>query len=275
MPAPGAAGPADLLGDAGPARRLHRGPGRPGRGALLPAGQGDGPDRRVPAQPSDRPARRVRRRARRGCHLRLLHRTSRLLPARPPAQARPRPHRPGRTDPGTGAAGGRQGSGWRRWLRAHMAWAGWASVGAALVVVGVILGSALSSSSTPNPASNSGLPGGGPRHRRRPCAARPATPAADPTRAWSSRARAPPATAWVVRASGFEPRPAGHRHAELQQPAPGRAGAEVHPHRPRDTVRRDLPAEYQPALPRRAPARVCSTSRSPDRAAARPPPRSW
>src|SRR6266496_2570160 len=83
--APRAAAAADLLGHAGPARGLHRGPGRPGRGALLPAGQGDGPDRRVPAQPSDRPARRVRRRARRGCHLRLLHRASRLLPARPPA----------------------------------------------------------------------------------------------------------------------------------------------------------------------------------------------
>ena len=50
----------DLDGDAGPAGRLHRGPGRAGRGALLPAGRGDGPDRRVPAQPPDRPARRVR-----------------------------------------------------------------------------------------------------------------------------------------------------------------------------------------------------------------------
>ena len=38
-----------------------------------------------------------------------------------------------------------------------------------------------------------GCPAVGPRHRRRR-AARPATPAADPTRAWSSRARAPPAT---------------------------------------------------------------------------------
>jgi serine/threonine protein kinase len=38
----------------------------------------------------------------------------------------------------------------RRWLRAHLAWAGWASAGAALIVVGVILGAALSSSSTPS-----------------------------------------------------------------------------------------------------------------------------
>jgi serine/threonine protein kinase len=110
---------------------------------------------------------------------------------------------PGRTDPGTGAgaAGGRQGPGWRRWLRAHMAWAGWASVGAALVVVGVILGSALSSSSTPTTVQpplvppqapetvcgSSGQPGGGPGA----CMVR--------------RSRGPADAAWVVRASGFEP----------------------------------------------------------------------
>jgi hypothetical protein len=35
-----------------------------------------------------------------------------------------------------------------------MAWAGWASVGAALVVVGVVLGAALSSSSAPDSASS-------------------------------------------------------------------------------------------------------------------------
>jgi serine/threonine protein kinase len=38
---------------------------------------------------------------------------------------------------------------WRRWLAAHMAWAGWAAVGAALVVGGVFLGAALSSSGSP------------------------------------------------------------------------------------------------------------------------------
>ena len=61
-----------------------------------------------------------------------------------PASYKPVPRR----KPGTGASGP-AGSGWRRWLRSHMAWAGWASVGAALVVVGVILGAALSSSSVP------------------------------------------------------------------------------------------------------------------------------
>ncbi len=42
-------------------------------------------------------------------------------------------------------------AGWRRWLAAHMAWAGWAAVGAALVVGGVFLGAALSSSGSAGP----------------------------------------------------------------------------------------------------------------------------
>jgi serine/threonine protein kinase len=40
-------------------------------------------------------------------------------------------------------------AGWRHWLGTHLAWAGWASVGAALVVGGVILGASLSSQGTP------------------------------------------------------------------------------------------------------------------------------
>jgi hypothetical protein len=120
-----------------------------------------------------------------------------------PASYKPAPRRkPGHgrtgTGTGTGAAGG---SGWRRWLRAHMAWAGWASVGAALVVVGVILGSALSSSSSPNTVQ-----------------APPVPPPAPPTVCGSSghadggsgacmvrQSRGPAGAAWVVRASGFEP----------------------------------------------------------------------
>ena len=67
-----------------------------------------------------------------------------------PASYKPAPRRkPGTGTPGPG------GSGWRRWLRSHMAWAGWASVGAALIVVGVFLGAALSSSSVPNAAGRS------------------------------------------------------------------------------------------------------------------------
>jgi serine/threonine protein kinase len=42
-------------------------------------------------------------------------------------------------------------AGWRRWVKAHLAWVGWVSVGAALVVGGVILGASLSSSGSPGP----------------------------------------------------------------------------------------------------------------------------
>jgi serine/threonine protein kinase len=42
-------------------------------------------------------------------------------------------------------------SGWRHWVRTHLAWVGWVSVGAALVVGGVILGASLSSSGSPGP----------------------------------------------------------------------------------------------------------------------------
>src|SRR5215468_3241006 len=71
------------------------------------------------------------------------------LPADRPAPRR----KPGHARTGTGTAGG---PGWRRWLRGHMAWAGWATVGAALVEIGVNLGSALSSSSSPGPATTAG-----------------------------------------------------------------------------------------------------------------------
>jgi serine/threonine protein kinase len=39
----------------------------------------------------------------------------------------------------------------RRWVKTHLAWVGWVSVGAALVVGGVILGASLSSSGSPAP----------------------------------------------------------------------------------------------------------------------------
>ncbi len=76
-----------------------------------------------------------------------------------PAAYKPRPRRkppPRRTSaPGRSRLrfGPDAGSGWRQWFRTHLAWAGWASVGAVLIVVGVILGAALSSSSDPSPAS--------------------------------------------------------------------------------------------------------------------------
>jgi serine/threonine protein kinase len=39
--------------------------------------------------------------------------------------------------------------GWRQWVKTHLAWVGWVSVGAALVVGGVILGASLTSSGSP------------------------------------------------------------------------------------------------------------------------------
>ena len=45
----------------------------------------------------------------------------------------------------------RRSAGWRRWVKTHLAWVGWVSVGAALVVGGVILGASLTGSSAPAP----------------------------------------------------------------------------------------------------------------------------
>jgi serine/threonine protein kinase len=56
-----------------------------------------------------------------------------------PASYQPARRRPERAQP----------LGWRRWIRAHLAWVGWASAGAVLIVVGVILGASLSSSGSP------------------------------------------------------------------------------------------------------------------------------
>jgi serine/threonine protein kinase len=125
-----------------------------------------------------------------------------------PASYRPASRRKpghGRAGPGTGSTGGRQGSGWRRWLRAHMAWAGWASVGAALVVIGVILGSALSSSSSPGPAasSNGGLPVPPPAPKT--VCGSSGQGGGGPAACMVKQSRGPASAAWVVRASGFAP----------------------------------------------------------------------
>jgi len=182
VPAPGAAAAADLLGHAGPARGTSPWP-RPGpdeehsylpdKAMALIAG--------VPAQAlrSARSASSPAERAR-GRHLRLLYRTSRLLPARPPGASPVT----GRAGPGTGVHG--RASGLRlaaRWMRAHMAWAGWASVGAAP-------GRGSASSSVPCSAARGppepGVQSRGCRparpRRRTPCAARRATSGGAPGR---------------------------------------------------------------------------------------------
>jgi hypothetical protein len=76
-----------------------------------------------------------------------------------PAAYRPPPRRkpePGWSRLGLGVDAR---SGWWQWLRTHLAWAGWAAVGAALIVVGVMLGSALSSSSTPSASQSASSQG--------------------------------------------------------------------------------------------------------------------
>ncbi len=150
LPAARPAGAPDLVRDAGPARAVHRDPARCGRGALLPARRGHGPDRPVPAEPpaGRRPARPVRAGGQRGRHLRLA------TPNFPP---------PTSPSPGPGQSGAARGPGpgWRRWVKAHLAWVGWVSVGAALVVGGVILGASLTSSgSSPAAAAPAGAADG-------------------------------------------------------------------------------------------------------------------
>jgi hypothetical protein len=122
-----------------------------------------------------------------------------------PASYKPVPRRkPGHGRTGTGSGSGAAGgSGWRRWLRGHLAWAGWASVGAALVVVGVILGSALSSSSSPSTASNPGPPGPPPAPTT--VCGSSGHAGGGPDACMVRQSRGPADAAWVVRASGFEP----------------------------------------------------------------------
>ena len=117
---------------------------------------------------------------------------------------------PGRTGPGTGtgsgAAGGQQGSSWPGWMREHITAASWAAMGAMLVIVGVILGSAPSSSSTSTPgtASKSGLPL--PPQAPDTVCTTPGQAAGGPAACMVKQSIGTTATAWVVRASGFAPR---------------------------------------------------------------------
>jgi serine/threonine protein kinase len=106
-----------------------------------------------------------------------------------PASYKPPPRRPSK---GVGS-----GPGWRQWLKTHMAWAGWASVGAALVVGGVILGASLTSSSSPAVAPGPPPP--------------PPTVCGNPVKAshklilCMNRSQGYPSTAFLVEGGGFAP----------------------------------------------------------------------
>ena len=151
---------------------------------------------------------------RRGRHVRLLHRTPRLLPAQAPPPEGPR--RP---------------AGWRRWVKTHMAWVGWVSVGAALVVGGVILGASLTGSSAPS------APAGAADRLRDPRRGRPhAVHEPEPGRLGRPVRRRGP---WLPAGPApggraFRGRPAAGQHAAAQRHVDVQAGhhRERHVHSP-------------------------------------------
>ena len=98
----------------------------------------------------------------------------------------------------------RRPAAWRRWVKTHLAWVGWVSVGAALVVGGVILGASLSSSGARRHRRDC-------RPRRPPCAVRSRLP---PGRACAGEAeRGHPEYRVRRRGTGLRPGQAGDVHA--------------------------------------------------------------
>ena len=113
-----------------------------------------------------------------------------------PASYKPAPRRPPK---GAGSRG--SSSGWREWVKTHLAWVGWASVGAALVVAGVVIGASLTSSSTPTigPGPAGGPPVPPPTRCRGPLSA------SDKPMLCMNRSQGYPSTAFVVEGGGFAP----------------------------------------------------------------------
>jgi serine/threonine protein kinase len=86
--------------------------------------------------------------------------------------------------------------GWRRWARSRMAWVGWATVGAALVVTGVILGASLTSS------GSTGLSGAPPPP---PTVCGKFQPPPGPVLCMVKQSQGTPSTAFVIQGSKFTP----------------------------------------------------------------------
>jgi serine/threonine protein kinase len=103
-----------------------------------------------------------------------------------PASYQPRP-RPQRAP--------RRPAGGRRWVKAHLAWVGWVSVGAALVVGGVILGASLTSSGSP----------GGPIPPAPQTVCGTSQAAAGPALCMVKRSRGTAATTFTVQGNDFAP----------------------------------------------------------------------
>jgi hypothetical protein len=91
----------------------------------------------------------------------------------------------------------------RGWIRTHLAWAGWACVGAALIAVGVILGASLSGSSAPRSTQDSSLPPGPPPPPPTVCGSKASS---GPALCMENRSQGDAGAAFVVRGSGFAPR---------------------------------------------------------------------
>jgi serine/threonine protein kinase len=109
-----------------------------------------------------------------------------------PASYKPAPRR---LPKGAGSKG--SGSGWREWVRTHLAWVGWASVGAALIVAGVVLGASLTSSSSTGPPPPPAAP-------HTVCG--PSLKVAGGPIVCMNRSQGDSSTAFVVEGGGFAPR---------------------------------------------------------------------
>ena len=97
---------------------------------------------------------------------------------------------------GSPPSSSRQRADWRHWVRTHLAWVGWVSVGAALVVGGVILGASLTSSGT-------GPPIGPPVPPQTVCGT--SQPVSGPGLCMVKQSEGPADTAFAVQGTGFAP----------------------------------------------------------------------
>ena len=161
----------------------------------------------------------------------------------------------------------RRQAGWRRWVKTHMAWVGWVSVGAALVVGGVILGASLTSSGS----AGAGSP----------------PPVAPPTVCGSqdvtnhmlcmNKSQGYPDTTFVVEGQGFQP--GQHVVVKLSEQGPPPEHKQLLD--VTSTVRAGhrrgwhVPGPGQRALLLARCSRGCSPSRSPRQAASRLRRSSW
>jgi serine/threonine protein kinase len=87
-----------------------------------------------------------------------------------------------------------------RWIGTHLAWVGWASVGAALITVGVILGASLTSSGTPAPGPPNGGPPPAPQY-----VCPQGLPATGPGLCMVRTSEGSPDTPYMIHGRGFAP----------------------------------------------------------------------